>query len=59
MAIKPKTVVTLKAQAECPSHSRSDVAIRDLHFAIDEPTERGGTNAGPTPQSRHSLVART
>lgn len=49
MAIKPKTTVTLKAQAHCPSHSRSDVAIRDLNFAIDEPTERGGTNAGPTP----------
>jgi len=49
MAIKPKTIVTLKAQADCPTHSRSDVAIRDLSFAIDEPTERGGTNAGPTP----------
>ncbi len=49
MAIKPKTIVTLKAQASCQSHSRSDVAIRDLTFTIDEPTERGGTNAGPTP----------
>lgn len=23
--------------------------MRDLNFAIDEPTERGGTNKGPTP----------
>lgn len=47
--MKMKTVVKLKASADCPSHSKSDIAIRDLNFAIDEPTERGGTNAGPTP----------
>ena len=49
MAMRMKTEVTLKAQANCPSHSRADVSIRDLTFAIDEPVERGGTNAGPTP----------
>ena len=49
MNIRPKTSVSLKAQAHCPSHSRADVSVRDLTFAIDEPTERGGTNAGPTP----------
>ncbi len=49
MAIRMKTEVTLRAKAACPSHSRSDVSIRDLEFAIDEPVERGGTNAGPTP----------
>ncbi len=49
MAIRMKTEVTLRAKADCPSHSRSDLSIRDLSFAIDEPTERGGTNAGPTP----------
>lgn len=49
MAIKMKTTVKLKADAHCPSHSRSDISIRDLTFSIDEPTERGGTNAGPTP----------
>lgn len=49
MAIRMKTSVTLKAQAECPSHSRSNISIRDLSFAIDEPAARGGTNAGPTP----------
>ncbi len=49
MAIRMKTEVTLRARADCPSHSRSDVEIRNLNFAIDEPEERGGTNAGPTP----------
>ncbi len=49
MAIRMKTEVMLRAEAQCPSHSRSDIAIRDLEFSIDEPLERGGTNAGPTP----------
>ncbi len=49
MAIKQKTSVVLKATADCPSHSLSNISIRDLLFSIDEPTERGGTNAGPTP----------
>ena len=44
-----KTVVQLRAEADCPSHARTDVAIRDLAFSIDEPVERGGTNSGPTP----------
>ena len=49
MAIKMKTTVKLRAKAECPSHAKSDIAIRDLNVVIDEPTERGGTNLGPTP----------
>ena len=44
-----KTTVKLRAAATCPSHSLSNVAVRDLNFAIDEPAERGGTNKGPTP----------
>jgi len=44
-----KNTVLLKASAECPSHSLANVSVRDLNFAIDEPTERGGTNTGPTP----------
>ncbi len=49
MAIRMKTEVKLRAGAHCPSHARADVSARDLQFAIDEPVERGGTNAGPTP----------
>ncbi|WP_235913063.1 OsmC family protein [Oceanomicrobium pacificus] len=44
-----KTDVTLMAHAECPTHSRADVAIRNLDFTIDEPEARGGTNLGPAP----------
>lgn len=49
MAIRMKTSVTLSAEAECPSHSKADIKIRDLSFTIDEPEARGGTNKGPTP----------
>ena len=49
MNIRPKTTVKLRAKGDCPSHSLANVSVRDLVFAIDEPTERGGTNLGPTP----------
>jgi len=44
-----KTTVQIRAGAHCPSHSRADVRVRDLTLVIDEPAERGGTNAGPAP----------
>jgi uncharacterized OsmC-like protein len=49
MAIRQKVVATLKLSADCPSHSRSDLSIRDVEFSIDEPIARNGTNAGPSP----------
>jgi len=49
MAIRMKTNVVLKAEADCPSHALSNVAVRDVAFAIDEPVARGGTNLGPSP----------
>ena len=44
-----KTKVKIGVRAECPSHSRSNVTARDTTTIIDEPPERGGTNAGPAP----------
>jgi len=49
MAVKMKTVVTYRATAACPTQARTEIPVRDLHVVIDEPTERGGTNLGPTP----------
>ena len=46
---KIKTVVTMRLDAACPSHSRTDVSVRDTGVTIDEPVERGGTNQGPSP----------
>jgi putative redox protein len=46
---KAKTVVTMKLSGSCASHSRTDVAVRDVKSTIDEPAERGGTNQGLTP----------
>jgi uncharacterized OsmC-like protein len=49
VSVQPKTVVTLAMAGTCPSHSRTDVSIRDLVLSLDEPLERGGTNVGPSP----------
>ena len=49
MAIKMKTVVTYRAKADCPTHARTEIPVRDLNVVIDEPIERGGTNLGPSP----------
>jgi len=47
--IRPKTTVKMRMSADSPSHSLSNVSVRDVEFAIDEPIERGGTNLGPSP----------
>lgn len=49
MEIRQKTKVTLRLLAECPTHSRTELKVRDVEFVIDEPVERGGTNNGPSP----------
>lgn len=49
VTIKQKTTVKQRLEANCPSHSRSDVSVRDVALTIDEPKERDGTNMGPTP----------
>ena len=47
--VKMKTTVTMKVSGQGVSHSRADVAVRDLAVSIDEPVARGGTNLGPAP----------
>ncbi len=61
MAVKMKTVVTYRAKAECPTHARTEIGIRDLTCIVDEPLERGGTNLGasPTETAVASLIACT
>lgn len=49
VVIRQKTTVKQRLVADCLSHSRSDVSVRDQVFTIDEPIERDGTNQGPTP----------
>ncbi len=49
MAIRAKTSVKLMVTGNCPSHSLTQISVRDVSAQIDEPLERGGTNAGPTP----------
>jgi putative redox protein len=61
MAIRQKTTVTYRTTALCPSHSRTDVPMRDLVAIVDEPLERGGTNLGltPTETALSALIACT
>ncbi len=47
--VRLKNTVKLRASATCPSHSLSEVSVRDLVQYIDEPEARGGTNKGITP----------
>ena len=49
VTVKAKTTVQQKITATCPTHSRSDLRVRDLEAVIDEPVERDGTNLGFTP----------
>lgn len=47
--VRMKTTVKQRAHGACPSHARSVISVRDQVFQIDEPSERGGSNTGPTP----------
>ena len=49
VTITPKTTVTMRMTADCPSHARTEVAVRDVRATIDEPVARGGTNQAPSP----------
>jgi len=53
--VREKTTVTQRIHGECPTHSRTEIAVRDVKAIIDEPKERDGTNMGPTPTE--TLVA--
>ena len=61
MAIRQKSVITVKMTGQGTSHSRCEVAMRDLTSVIDEPLERGGTNEGfsPTETAFAALVGCT
>jgi putative redox protein len=47
--VKEKLTVVQRIRADCPTHARTEISVRDVTTVVDEPTERGGTNLGPTP----------
>jgi putative redox protein len=49
MVVVRETTVTQRIHGNCPTHSRTEIAVRDVKTTIDEPREREGTNMGPTP----------
>ena len=48
VTVKEKTTVTQRIRGNCPTHSRTEISVRDVKAVIDEP-KREGTNMGPTP----------
>ncbi|QTN36840.1 OsmC family protein [Cognatishimia activa] len=61
MAIRQKTVMTIKLAGRGTNHSRSEAHVRDLVQVVDEPIERGGTNEGlaPTETAFSALIGCT
>jgi putative redox protein len=49
VVVREKTTVSQHIHGTCPTHSRTEISVRDVHTVIDEPKEREGTNMGPTP----------
>ena len=49
VTVREKTTVTQRIRGKCPTHSRTEIAVRDVSTVIDESKEREGTNMGPTP----------
>jgi len=49
LIVREKTTVTQRVHGNCPTHSRTEISVRDVSTVIDEPKEREGTNKGPTP----------
>ena len=47
--MKMKTTVKQCAHGACPSYARSVISVRNQVFQIDEPSERGESDSGPTP----------
>ncbi len=53
--------IPFRMTAQCASHARTDVAVRDVAVTVDEPLVRGGTNQGlaPTELALASLLGCT
>src|SRR6266481_5887940 len=49
VTVKEKTTGTQRIRGSCPTHSRTEISVRDVNAVADEPKERDGTNMGPTP----------
>ena len=49
MTFDVPTQVTFNLKANCPNHGRTDVGVPHHTVVTDEPTHRGGTDAGAAP----------
>ena len=46
VTVREKTTVTQRIHGNCPTHSRTEISVRDVRTVIDEPKERDGPEAG-------------
>src|SRR5499425_2103026 len=44
VTVREKTTVTQRIRGDCPTHSRTEISVRDVGTVIDEPKAREGTN---------------
>src|SRR5262249_37330947 len=51
VTVKEKTTVTQRIRGNCPTHSRTEISVRDVSTVIDEPKE--------TETMVEALIART
>jgi hypothetical protein len=40
VTVKEKTAVTQRIRGNCPTHSRTEISVRDVKAVVDEPKER-------------------
>ena len=40
VTVKEKTTVTQRIRGNCPTHSRTEISVRDVKAVVDEPKER-------------------
>src|SRR5262249_27232899 len=61
VTVKEKTTVTQRIRGNCPTHSRTEISVRDVKAVIEEPTDRECTNMRPPPTetTAAALIART
>src|SRR5260370_30843864 len=55
VVVREKTTVTQRIHGNCSTHSRTEIAIRDVMTVIDPPKAREATNIAPIPT--HTTVA--
>ena len=55
VTVKEKTTVTQRIHGSCPTHSCTEISVRDVKAVIDEPKESRARTWAPRRPKRWSL----